>query len=524
MRGGTARKQVIVSRTAARDNLRFATATRSLRVVTPAASRQPQLIAFALIGLVVAAYGGTLTCGFISMDDPTHVLNNPIVAQHDIVGAFTRTHAALWIPLTWLSFIAEHALAGFSAWVFHLTNVVLHATNAVLVWRWLEGATGRRWASVGVAACFAVHPLNVESVAWITERKNVLSTCFWLLSLLAWTRFSRSEKWRDYGLALAAGALAMLSKPMAVTLPGTLLLMDLWPLARWPRLGWQRLLAEKLPFALIAAFVSYMTLRAHADVGGLVSADSLTLVERALNAAASYGLYLRQLVWPFGLALLVRHPQQVPLLASIGGALAILALSVLAYISRKREPAVLWGWVWYLGTLFPVSGLMQAGSEASADRFTYIPQLGIFVAAVWALAPLMAARPRVMRCAGAALLMLWLALTVRQVAFWEDSLTLFDRTLAVNPRSFRGLVEAGAAHADRGDYRGSISRYRDALQIIPGHGETWTRLGFVFAKIGDKDRAKFAFRQALKFSPNLDVAQRSLKQLESEGSAATQSR
>lgn len=469
------------------------------------ADRQPLLIALALVGAVAVVYSGVLACDFVNLDDPNHLLMNPVVGQRDVAGAFTSTPAGLWIPLTWLSFIAESALVGFAPWLYHLTNLLLHAANTVLVWRWLEGATARRWPAVAVAALFAVHPLNVESVAWITERKNMLSTLFWLLALCAHTRFARTGSWRDYTATLLAYVAALLSKPMAVTLPFTLLLLDAWPLGRAARLGWRRVLVEKIPFVVLAGGVTVVTILAHRNEAGLAPAGALTIAERVLNAGASYALYLRQLVWPAALAIKVRHPQEVTVAAGIVGWGIVAALSVLVWWLRRRESVVLWGWLWYLGTLLPVIGLVQAGSEASADRFTYVPQLGIFVALVWPFA-----RYRAAHALAAAALVVFAALTVRQIGFWEDGLALFERASAVNPRSFRARANAGYMNAKAGDYRRAIMHYRAAIEVFPGEAETWNNLGAALVRLGDDPRAKFAFRRALELDPKLEAARLNL--------------
>lgn len=467
-------------------------------------NRQPLLIALALAGLVAAVYSGVLQCDFVNLDDPNHLLQNPVVEQRDVIGAFTQTPAGLWVPLTWLSFIVEASLAGFQPWLFHLTNLLLHAANAVLVWRWLEGATGKRWPAVVVATLFAVHPLNVESVAWVTERKNVLSTFFWLLALIAHTRFARSRSWRDYAATLIAYAAALMSKPMAVTLPFTLLLLDAWPLGRFTRQNWWRLLVEKIPFVLLAAGATAITILGHRQEAGLVSASSLTFLERFFNAGASYALYLRQLVWPVGLAVKVRHPQEITAFAGMVGWGVVFAVSAIISLLRKREPAAGWGWLWYLGTLLPVIGLVQAGSEASADRFTYVPMLGIFVAVVWTLWPL--AHLTAVRACAAAVVIVLSGLTARQIGFWEDGLALFEHASEVNPHSFRARANAGYMNAKAGDYKRAIMHYRAALEVFPGEAETWNNLGAAFTRLGDDERALRAFRQALELNPDLEAA------------------
>lgn len=490
--------------------------------VIPSDSRPAWHYALALFALVGVAYAGAMNAGFVGYDDPSHLLDNPVVVNRDVVGAFTTTPAVLWIPLTWLTFIAEYALVGAKPWLFHLTNVVLHGANAVLLWRVLEGATGYRWRSLAVATAFAVHPLNVESVAWITERKNVLCTFFWLLSLLAWVGYGRTGRVREYLLATLAGAAALMSKPMAVSLPVTLLLLDAWPLGRFRGEGrrkWGLLLAEKVPLFLMAVAVTAVTIRAHSGQGGMMAAEALPLTGRMLNAAANYGLYLRQLLLPFDLALLTRQPQAIPLAASVAGGVALLAMTVLAWRAWRREPSVAWGWAWFVLTLLPVCGLTQAGSEASADRFTYVPQWGIFVAVVWSVAPLAAVWPRVVRVAAGVAVLGWMLLTMRQVQYWENTLTLFDRTIAVNPKAHRGLLSAAVAHKLSGDVAGSVMLYKRALDLQPDDANAWTGLGNTFLLLGDLERARFALEHALKIAPEHAVAKANLTVVEQRAKA-----
>jgi hypothetical protein len=475
-------------------------------------NRQSWFIAFALVLLVSAVYSSVLSCGFVNLDDPNHVLENPVVVQRDVAGAFTQAPAALWVPLTWLSYIAEVAVAGFEAWHFHLINLFLHAANVVLVWRWIEGATGRRWPAVVVAVFFAVHPLNVESVAWVTERKNVLSTFFWLLALCAHTRFARSGSWRDYAAALLACAAGLMSKPMVVTLPFTLLLLDAWPLGRFTSASWRRVLVEKIPFFLLSLGAAAVTVYAHHEAGGLQTAEALPLTTRVLNAGASYALYLREMVWPLPLGVQVRPPQSIGATAGIIGWVVVAVLSAIVWRLRKWEPALLWGWLWYLGTLVPVIGLVQAGSEASADRFTYVPQLGIFVGATWVLWR-WADRP-VVRVAAALAGAACAAMTVWQIGFWENGLVLFEHSSAINPDSHRARANAGYMNSRAGNYLRAIQHYKRALELRPTDSETWNNLGGSFVRLGDDKRAVFAFQQAVKLKPDFLLARKNLADTE----------
>ncbi len=470
--------------------------------------RQSWLIALALALLVGVVYASVLSCGFVNLDDPNHVLENSVVVERDVVGAFTQSPAALWVPLTWLSFIAEVSIGGFAAWHFHLLNLLLHAANTVLVWRWLEGATGRRWPAVVVAVFFAVHPLNVESVAWVTERKNVLSTFFWLLALSAHTRFARSGLWRDYAAVFLAGAAGLMSKPMVVTLPFTLLLLDAWPLGRFTKENGRRVLVEKIPFFLLSLGAAVVTVYAHHQLGGLQSAGALPLGTRLLNAGASYTLYLRQMIWPVPIGVQVRPPESIVVTAGVVGWIVVAAISAIVWRLRKWEPALLWGWLWYLGTLVPVIGLMQAGSEASADRFTYVPLLGIFVGLTWALWRW--ADRLIVRVVAALAVATCAAATVWQIGFWENGLVLFEHSSAINPDSHRARANAGYMNARAGNYLRAIQHYKRALELRPHDSESWNNLGGSFVRLGDDKRAVFAFQRALEYKPDFELARRNL--------------
>jgi len=461
--------------------------------------RRPGIISLLLAAFVCALYATTLSFDFVTMDDPNHVLQNPIVIFRHLGAAFTETPASLWIPFTWISYMGDLVLAGgIHPWAFHLTNVLLHAANAVLLWHWLDKATGRRWPALAVALLFAVHPLNVESVAWITERKNVLSTFFWLLALLAYTHYAHTGRVWAYLATLAAGAAGLMSKPMLVTLPGTLLLLDAWPFDRFARAGWRRVLLEKIPFVLLSVGVCIITVHAHAEENGLFW---IPFSQRLMNAGSSYGLYLWQLFWPVDLAIQSRHPMTIPFTSGLVGWAAVAAFSAVAFWLRRREPAILWGWLWYLGTLVPVIGLLQAGAEASADRFTYVPQFGIFIAVVWGLWPLATRHACTARVAFGICLVALTLLTARQLPVWENGITLYQNATRIHPRIARAHSNLGYAYARAGEHLLAINQYRAALELQPRDSTTWNNLGASIAELGDDDRAIFAFKKAMEYPP-----------------------
>jgi Flp pilus assembly protein TadD len=360
-------------------------------------------VCLGLAALTLGAMGHAYANGFVNYDDGDYVVRNAQVREGlswaGTVWAFATTHAANWHPLTWLSLQLDAALFGSaSAWGFHLTNVLLHTANVVLLFLALRRLTGAVWRSAAVAALFAVHPAHVESVAWVAERKDVLSGLFWMLTLLAYAFYAERPNWQRYLLVLAAFALGLMAKPMLVTLPCVLLLLDYWPLQRVPaacgsvpgrkRLG--ILLVEKLPLFALTAAACLVTLYAQRQGGAVNTLEQLPLRDRLLNTAAAYTGYLAELVWPAGLAPFYPHPREHLLLEQAVRAGVVLALitGVVIWAWRRRYLTV--GWLWFLGTLVPVIGLVQVGGQAMADRYTYIPYIGLFIALVWLAADLAA--------------------------------------------------------------------------------------------------------------------------------------
>ena len=381
--------------------------------------------------LTVAAYWPVRSAGFVNLDDDAYVEFQPMVNQGfrsaAVVWAFTSSHGGLWFPLTSLSHILDCELFGVHAGPMHVESVLWHVVNALLVffvWRALTGAT---WRSALVAGLFALHPLNVESVAWISERKNVLSTFFWLLGLGAYVRYVRLPSLGRYSLVLLSLLLALLSKPMAVTFPCTLLLLDFWPLRRWPTQTWGALLREKLPFFALVAVHGIATILVQQFAGAADYGRRITLAARLGNAVVSYVRYLGKAAWPETLSPFYAHPGFWPAWA-VGGALVALAgLSALAWRLRQTQPWAAFGWLWFLGTLVPVIGLIQVGAQAMADRYAYVPLLGIFTIIAWTGAELAERWPRArvgVGLAAAAALVACYPLTRRKVAAWTNSTTL----------------------------------------------------------------------------------------------------
>ncbi|MCS7046854.1 MAG: hypothetical protein NZO58_10900 [Gemmataceae bacterium] len=413
------------------------------------------VVVLLLSGLTLAAFGELLWGGpfaFVNFDDYDYIVDNPHVSEGltwpNLRWAFFSFHHYNWHPLTWLSLQLDCQLFGLAPRGFHAVNVALHTVNALLLYWLLRGATGAVWRAAAVAALFAVHPLRVESVAWITERKDVLSTFFFLAALLAYVRYAAGPSVdRFAGVALAL-VLGLMSKPMVITLPCVLLLLDYWPLGRWPggppaafadgpraRTPPAWLVVEKLPLLLLSAASGLLTYLAAGEGIGDIHRD-ISLDLRLLNAIVSYGVYLGQMAWPHPLAAvyLYRDATELRTMALLVGPL-LAAMTVAIWWLRRRAPYLLVGWLWYLGTLVPVLGLLQVAQHAHADRFTYIPMIGVLIAVAWGAEACLGRHwlgRAVLGTGLAGCLGGWIATTASQVAHWRDSEALWDRAVAVS--------------------------------------------------------------------------------------------
>jgi hypothetical protein len=499
--------------------------TAPARAVRPALSerRIAGYIALGLIVAVVCAYALIVRADFIDYDDNSHVFENPLVkgglSWRGIGNAFTTFHASLWIPLTWISFMADLSLFGLNPGAMHAVNLAWHTASTVLLFFTLRRMTGSLWASAFVAALFGLHPLNVESVAWVAERKNVLSTFFWIAAIAAYTRYAERPRVLPYLAALLGAALALLSKPMAVTLPCTLLLLDFWPLHRWSSADWRRLLLEKTPFFLLTAGSCWMAMHAPRE-HAVVTAETLPIAARVSNALVSYAAYLGKICVPVRLGVFYPHPvDPQPLLAALA-AFLLIAICGLAWWQRKRRPYLLMGWLWFLGVLVPVLGLVQVGSQARADRFTYVPALGIFIALTWLVKERWANSPRALRLVGVPVLLAAALLTSHQVTYWLDGTTLFEHTIAVTQNNACAYANAGMHRARAGQPVAAIQHFQASLRILPDQSMIWREFGAALVQLGKSKEAIEAFRMALHYDP-ADFGARYKLGVALQGSGAT---
>lgn len=474
-----------------------------------AAKRSTLLACGALVLLVLALYAHAFSCSFVNFDDNSHITENPMVLGglqwESIKSAFTEPHASLWIPITWISFMADVSLFGLNATAMHAENVFLHAANVVLLFLLLKRATQRFWASAGVALLFAIHPINVESVAWVTERKNVLCLFFGLLSLHAYTSWVLRASKTAYALALGCFALALLAKPMLVPLPAGLLLLDVWPFRRLDWTNWGKRALEKLPFLSLSMASSLMTMQAAKGSGAALSMVSIE--SRISNALIAYGTYLCQLAWPKDLCVLYPHTRGVDVMWGSVSLVALAGITIAAWRFRRQHPYLLVGWLWFLGMLVPMIGLVQVGTQSHADRFTYAAQLGIFIAVIWLIADLCQNRPRRLLVYMASIVGIGFSLvTLMQVEHWTNGATLFEHTAAVTKNNYRAYHVAGLARSALGDYAAAINHHKKSLLIEPRRSETWCNLSAAFLNVGRHADAAFSAKKALELEPDFKEA------------------
>ena len=476
----------------------------------------------------------------MNLDDNAYITGNRHVQSGltlaGVTWAFTTTHASLWIPLTWLSHMLDCQLYGLNPSGHHLTNLVFHIASTLLLFLVLERMTGALWRSAFVAALFALHPLHVESVAWAAERKDVLSTFFWMLTMWAYIRYIERPRLNRYLLALLFFALGLLSKPMLVTLPFVLLLLDYWPLGRFHfgRLSADRkphtskplntgdqksivlrLIREKASFFVLCAISGTLTIVA-AQRTALASLEGYTLGSRIANAPVSFLRYIEKMVWPRGLAVMYPIQKMLPLWKVLGSGLLLVCLSLLVIRAARKFPYFVVGWFWYLGTLIPVIGIVQAGSQALADRFTYVPMIGLFVMIAWGI-PDILVRWRfgkvVLSLSTGLVLLLLMTVTNFQLKYWQNNIALFEHTLAVTSNNALIHNTLGAVLAGQGKMQEAVAHCVEALRIEPHYAEAHYNLGGFLATQGKTQEAIAHFAEALRIKADFAEAHNRLGEL-----------
>jgi len=511
-----------------------------------------------LVVSIAVVYGKTTGFSFVDYDDPIYVSDNPKMLEgltwDGVKWAFTTMYRSYWAPLMWLSLMLNREIFGVGAGGFHLVNVILHIANTVLLFWVLRRYCGALWLSFFVAAIFGLHPLRVESVAWITERKDVLSVLFWMLTMLAYVRYLEGPTVKRYIAICVLYAMGLMAKPMLVTLPFVLLIMDYWPLQRlWPSVPQQdgsateniadgvaisRLIMEKLPLVVMSMLSSMITVIAAKSGGAITKFSMFSFGYRIGNALVSYCDYILKMFRPVGLAVLYPHPWAKIAGWKIAASVALLLAITIAVMLLRRRRYLLAGWLWYLGTLVPVIGLVQVGEQAMADRFTYIPLTGISIMLVWAVADIVAGwryKAVFAGVVGSVVIVVLGVLTFRQVGYWRDTITLFTHAAAVTTDNYVAHSSLGVSYAEKGDIETAmrefeialkmkpkdtgtlynvakgldlqgrtgeaIECYNSVLALAPGDAGAYYALALIEANRGEFERAVGLYRKGLEFHP-----------------------
>ncbi|HZM00196.1 MAG TPA: tetratricopeptide repeat protein, partial [Planctomycetota bacterium] len=476
--------------------------------------RRELAVVAALLLVTIAVYAPVARHDFIHFDDGVFVYANPQVlgglSRDGVAYAFTSWEHRIWAPLTFLSHMADVSLFGIdgsllglpaSGW-HHLSNLGLHLTGTALLYLLLRTATGAPWRSALVAALFALHPFHVESVAWIAERKTLLSTVFGWLCLLAYVGYARRPALARYLLVLALLALGLMSKPMLVTWPFLMLLLDWWPLGRLSRASAGRLVLEKLPLLALVAASSVVTFLAQRPAMHLMGV--VPLGQRLQNAAVACLSYVAKSFWPTDLAVLYPYRPAIPVPLTVAAVAFVAAASVFALRAARLRPHVFVGWFWFLGTLVPVLGIVQVGVHSMADRYTYVPQVGLFVAAVWGAAELVARRPAAGRLAapvGGALLAGCAAVSAVQVGHWADTESLFRHTCGATRENGWAHRILGTALSEKGRLDEAVHELGIALRQWPDDPAAHNNLGVALARLGRPEEALREYREAVRLDP-----------------------
>jgi protein O-mannosyl-transferase len=522
------------------------------------------LTALLLALVTIALYWPATRFDFINFDDPLYVTDNSHVQAgltwEGLAWAFGRVHGegTYWHPLSWVSHMVDCQLYGLKPGGHHLTSVLLHAANAVLVFLVFRRMTGAFWRCALLAALFALHPLQVDSVAWVTERKNLLSAFFWLLTTWAYVRYAelhslksklqrqgaeaRSQKTQSgdtqdaassspfsirhppapffYVMSLVLLALGLMCKPVLVTLPFALLLLDYWPLQRFGISTFNsepstvgRLLREKIPFFGLAVASSAITIMAHQALGSLDAISKLPWDTRLENALVSYVRYFGKTFWPSRLAVFYPYPAAWPMWEVVTCGLVLLAVSGLVLRTGRNQPWLFVGWFWFLGVLVPFSGLVQAGAQAMADRFMYVPVVGIIVAMIWGLHGLAkGGRYQQMgwSVAGSAAIALCLVLTRQQLGHWKNSEALFRHALEVTEHNYLAHNNLGVALFNQGQTDEAIRQYQEAIRLLPSCADAHYNLGNAYGRKGQTDEALAQFQEAVRLKPDYALARNNL--------------
>ena len=492
--------------------------------------RYEVLICFFIVIVTSAVYWRIGKFEFIEYDDHEYIIHNPHIQEgltlKSITWSFKATYAVNWHPVTWLSHILDVEFYGMDPGMHHRINQLFHILNILLLFHVLRRATGDLWPSCFVAVVFALHPLQVESVAWVSERKNVLSTFFWMMTLWAYIRYVDHPVASRYTVVLLFFALGLMAKPMLVTLPFVLLLLDYWPLDRVCRPAIApnvddssdrrsinpQIIKEKIPLFVLAAAASVVAFLVQKSGGAVKSLDLYPMAVRVGNMLVSYVNYLIKIVWPFKLAIFYPHPMMYPFWKIAVAGLILASMSILAFRFRRQRPYFAMGWLWFMGTLVPVIGLVQVGIQAMADRYLYVPMIGMLIIIAWGIPDLLSRwRYKIigLKITGAAAALFLAMITWSQVPHWTNTETLFAHALEVTPKNYEILYKLGEVFLARNKLDRAIFYFDEAVKIIPD-ARAHNSLGYALHKKGRTDEAIAHFDKSLRLNPSYVQAHNNL--------------
>ena len=476
------------------------------------------LICISVSVIVFVVYWPVQHYDLISLDDIDYISGNPYakagLTWESLSWAMKDVHTGYWHPLTWVTHMLDYQLFGSRVGGHHWTNVIFHIANSVLLYVILKRMSGSAWKSALVATLFAVHPLNVESVAWVSERKNVLCTFFWFMGIWSYSYYVVRPTPCRYCLILVTFSLGLMSKPMIVTFPFTLLLLDYWPMGRLT--SWKmfpRLIFEKMPLFILSAIVGIVTFLSslHGDV--TISIDKLPMGNRLANAGVSYAKYLERMFWPQNLAVFYPYSREFSLVQTSTAFLLLSVISCLAIFFVHKYRYALTGWLWYLGTLVPVIGLIQVGKQAMADRYAYVPMIGLFIIIAWGIPDLLRGWPLrkiIFLISSAAVISSLMICSVLQVRYWRNGVTLFEHALLATDINSRAHYNLGIALTDMGKLNEAVYHLESAIKLEPEYAGPYGYMGLALAREGKTDEAIVYYREALRIKQDDETTHNNL--------------
>lgn len=484
------------------------------------------IVILVLTALVLIIYWQVQNFEFINYDDQLYVTSNDLTQSSinlkSIMSVLRDTQTGNWHPLTMLSHMLDWQIYGWKAGGHHWTNVIIHIFNAVLLFLLFNQMTGAIWRSAAVAALFALHPINVESVAWVAERKNVLSTFFWIITMIFYVRYSKAPDWKRYLPVLICFTLGLMSKAMLVTLPFVLLCIDFWPLKRTaisfqqeeyvPKSKTSLLVVEKIPLLMMSALFVYITVNAQKTLNAFHNPEVLPLWSRIANSFVSYSRYIQKTIWPTDLEIF--YPFSFfPLWQIILSAVLILAITAAAFKNFKKYPSFTVGWFWFTGTLIPVIGLVQVGRQSMADRYAYVPLIGLFLIFAWTI-PQITSKLRHAKIYISSALIIFIFLmavsSFHRVSVWQNTTTLFEEALRINPRNYFAYNILGLEQADKGHFENALFYYSESLKINPQNDQAYTNAGNLFLKLGKYKEAYYYYQKAISINARQTIAYHNL--------------